>query len=222
MLQVILLSTCASAWFFWQPPLCAPNSAGGRYVEARTASVFAGACHFGAEATTQGREALIAWHFERGEHAGVALAGVDLAAAIAGDENLADGSVTRHSLLYVSRATDAHARAAAVDLIRASYPELLGRVDAVEPVDLHFAFDADAYALRANDRFEVIGCLLPDRACCRMPHSVWYAPLCSIDAPVVGFNSSFSFRDEELGRLWSRADENTTISGSFTISLRKE
>ncbi len=34
----------------------------GDYVEARTASVFAGACHFNGEVVTTGRDAVMAWN----------------------------------------------------------------------------------------------------------------------------------------------------------------
>ena len=38
----------------------------GDYVEVRTASVFAGACHFNGEVVTAGREAIMAWSFSAG------------------------------------------------------------------------------------------------------------------------------------------------------------
>ena len=56
----------------------APPEVRGAFVEARTASVFAGACHYGAEATTGGREAVVAWRFDSGSHLGVNLAGVEI------------------------------------------------------------------------------------------------------------------------------------------------
>jgi hypothetical protein len=48
----------------------------GVYVEARTASVFAGACHYNGELTTAGREAVLAWSVKEGSWGGVQLAGV--------------------------------------------------------------------------------------------------------------------------------------------------
>ncbi|HEX8117567.1 MAG TPA: hypothetical protein VF521_09860, partial [Pyrinomonadaceae bacterium] len=48
----------------------------GVYVEARTASVFAGACHYNGELTTAGREAVMAWSVKEGSWGGVSLAGV--------------------------------------------------------------------------------------------------------------------------------------------------
>src|SRR5687767_11175075 len=38
----------------------------GEYVEVRTASVFAGACHYNGEVVTTGRDALMAWNVTSG------------------------------------------------------------------------------------------------------------------------------------------------------------
>ena len=47
------------------------NNLRGDYVEARTASVFAGACHYNGELTTTGRDALMAWNITAGSWDGV-------------------------------------------------------------------------------------------------------------------------------------------------------
>src|SRR5918997_2889835 len=54
----------------------------GVYVEARTASVFAGACHYNGELTTAGREAVLAWSVKEGSWGGVELAGVRAVAGV--------------------------------------------------------------------------------------------------------------------------------------------
>ena len=60
----------------------------GTYIEARTAEVFAGACIMNGEAGTTGREALLAWKVDRGSFHGVALNGLSVVVAVAGDVNL--------------------------------------------------------------------------------------------------------------------------------------
>ena len=60
----------------------------GEYVEARTAEVFAGGCIMNSEAETAGRQAVMAWRITRGTYKGVALDGLTMAAAVAGDRNL--------------------------------------------------------------------------------------------------------------------------------------
>ena len=45
----------------------------GDYVEVRTASVFAGACHYNGEVVTTGRDAMMAWNVTSGSWQGVDL-----------------------------------------------------------------------------------------------------------------------------------------------------
>lgn len=192
----------------------------GRYVEARTASVFAGACHYGGEATTAGREALLAWHFDGGEHAGVALADVDAVLVIAGDANLAEPAAARRSVLYVS----ARASAAQADAVRALLADELGArmgaLVALERAPLELAFGGgtdgvETYSVASPGHFELRGALLPDRACCRMPFQVWYAPLTPLERPVVGANAAFRCVEARLDRTWSCPGENASFAGTF-------
>src|SRR5687768_9193596 len=64
------------------------TSISGSYVEARTAEVFTGGCIMNGEAATTGKEALLVWKVDRGSFDGVALNGLAVVAAIAGDTNL--------------------------------------------------------------------------------------------------------------------------------------
>ena len=187
-----------------------------RCVEARTASVFAGACHYGGEATTAGREALIAWHVESGEHAGVDLSGVDLAVAIASEGNLADPAALRRSIVYLGeRATPAQRRAAEA-LVRLRLGDRLGRVLEVATVPLAATFEGDRYRIDAGRLFAIEGACLADRACCKMPQAVWYASIAPIAAPIVGHNDVFRYADARLGPVWDRHDENTGFAGTLS------
>src|SRR2546421_10197561 len=85
----------------------------GDYVEVRTASVFAGACHYNGELTTTGRDALMAWHVTSGEWNGVDLGGGRFVAVVSADDNLSDASAARRSEIVIN--DDAtHTQAAAV------------------------------------------------------------------------------------------------------------
>src|SRR5438270_10141560 len=75
------------------------NNLRGDYVEARTASVFAGACHYNGELTTTGRDAMLAWSVSEGSWDGVKLAGVRAVAVVSSDANLADTHAARRSEL---------------------------------------------------------------------------------------------------------------------------
>ena len=69
-------------------PVAAGSPITGEYVEARTAEVFTGGCIMSSEAETIGRQAVMAWHINHGAFNGVALDGLNVIAAVAGDRNL--------------------------------------------------------------------------------------------------------------------------------------
>src|SRR5712691_975477 len=69
----------------------------GDYVEVRTASVFAGACHYNGEVTTTGRDALMAWNVKSGQWRGIDLAGVRVVAIVSAEVNLSEDNAARQS-----------------------------------------------------------------------------------------------------------------------------
>src|SRR5437764_1172287 len=83
----------------------------GDYVEVRTASIFAGACHYNGELVTTGRDAVLAWNFTSGTWNGVDLAGLRAAAAVSSDANLGQDHPRKVELIVDSGATDAQASA---------------------------------------------------------------------------------------------------------------
>src|SRR5436190_17319002 len=95
------------------PLLAGGRSVSGSYVEARTAEVFTGACIMGSEAETMGKEAVLAWKVNRGSFNGIALDGLSVVAAIAGDKNLGiheiggENALIRSTLFVDQRANPA-------------------------------------------------------------------------------------------------------------------
>src|SRR5438309_11722092 len=75
----------------------------GDYVEVRTASVFAGACHFNGEITTTGRDALMAWNISSGNWEGVDLAGLRAIAVVSADDNLSNAAASRRSEIILDQ-----------------------------------------------------------------------------------------------------------------------
>src|SRR6266404_5326003 len=103
----------------------------GEYVEARTASVFAGACHYNGELTTAGRDALMAWNVKSGEWRGIDLAGVRIVAIVSADVNLADTNAARRSEIIIGEnASDAQSRAM-LEALKSRYAVSLGKIISV-------------------------------------------------------------------------------------------
>jgi hypothetical protein len=192
-----------------------PVTLTGEYVEARTASVYAGACHYNGEWVNAGREALLAWRFDGGSWRGVSLAGSRAMAAVSAPANL-DGAATRRSELVVDAATDEQA-AAVVAALRARSGAALGEVVRVHRSPLIFESGGGA-ATRVewpgHARLEVDA--LPDRACCKMPHLVWYKPFVPLVDRRVGLTRVVSYSGGDVGEPWQDRGANSAFYGSFS------
>ncbi len=194
----------------------------GLYVEARTAAVYAGACHYGSQYTTQGRTALLGWRIEDGSFGGVSLAGVELAALVDAERNLKETEAARSSVLYVDETIDAPTAAAALAWLRAEHRELLGEIVAIERGTVDVKSQHDAFALRVGERIRLDGAALPDRACCKMPYDVWYEPLVPVGERLVGCPTVFDVREDALKVRFSRPGENDVFFGRFGLKVSSE
>ncbi len=189
----------------------------GDYVEVRTASVFAGACHYNGELMTTGRDAVMAWHITAGQWQGVDLAGVRVLAVVSADANLADAQAGRHTELVVdSAATEAQA-AAVVAAIESKYTATLGRVVVVRRAPVRFAREAEAYSVSAPNVAELTVRAMPNHECCKMPHLVWYAPLVPLADRRVGLTLKAIYQGGAAGERWQQAGQNSAFYGSFAF-----
>jgi hypothetical protein len=188
----------------------------GDYVEARTASVFAGACHYNGELTTTGRDALMAWNVTAGRWGGVDLAGVRALALVSADANLADTNAPRRSELTVdSSATEAQV-AALAEAFRRSYAAALGQVVSVRRAPVVFNHDGGTYSVGAS-RAALNVEAMPDNLCCRMPQLVWYEPLVPLAGRKVGYTKKATYTGGPAGEAWERAGENGAFYGGFSF-----
>jgi len=189
----------------------------GDYVEARTASVFAGACHYSGEYVSDGREAVLAWHFKGGDWHGVPLAGVSAVAVVRADNNLAEANAHRTTMLYVdAHATSAQQKALA-EALTARYAASLGTVTAAGAADISFRHLANGYRVSAPQIAALSVDALPNRDCCKQPNLVWYSPLAPVTDRRVGYTQTASVTARTGGDAWTRGGENSAFYGTFTL-----
>lgn len=195
----------------------AANHLAGDYVEARTASVFAGACHYNGELTITGREAEMVWHIREGAWNGTLLNGLSAVASVVSEANLIDEQAERRSILYIdSSATPAQALALA-DALKTKYAQSLGKVVDVKRVSIAFTRKNEAFAVEAKGVTTLNVEAMPNRECCTLPHLVWYKPLVELKDRRVGFTRISGIADKTLGSAWEKKDQNTAFYGSFTL-----
>lgn len=197
------------------------RAAGGRlsgdYVEARTASVFAGACHYNSELTTAGRDAIAAWNVTSGNWEGIDLAGVRALAIVSSDANLSDATSARRSQLIVdTSASDAQA-AAMVKAVKSRYAAMLGRVIVVIRAPVGFSHDGHAYSVTSPGTATIHVERMPDDLCCRMPQLVWHEPLVLLAGRKVGYTTRAEYAGGAVGEAWQRRGENSAFYGAFSF-----
>lgn len=195
-----------------------PPNVTGQYVEVRSATVFAGGCHVNAEADHQGRRALMGFRLEEGRWLDEDLAGVQMAAAVASDENLSDGGA-RRSVVYIDESVTGPRRAEALEWLKGAYGDSLGEVESVVSAPVSVRRGGADFSIEVSGVLTVEGSLLPDLECCTMPESVWYEPLVNAPDAVVGSTTRCRFEGAGSIAAWTYEDQNNAFIGSFDDRL---
>lgn len=188
----------------------------GEYVEVRTASVFAGACHYNGEVVTTGRDALMAWNVTSGKWQNVDLTGVRALAIVNSSSNLAEANAARQSEVIIdSTATRAQAQAM-LSALKEKYASSLGQIVEVRNAPVTFEHKDRSYTVKADDATINVEAM-PNDLCCKMPNLVWYKPLVGIENRKVGYTINASYGGRKVSDPWSRSGENSAFYGVFAL-----
>ena len=197
----------------------APASLEGTYLEARTAEVFAGGCVINSEAGTTGREAVLAWKVDRGQFNGVALDGLSVMAAVAGDTNLGvheiggERAQTRTAIVVDARATAAQ-RTALIAMVRALSTRTVGEVVEVTSAPISFAVgDRDVLITSGAMRLAVRKELDHTMSC---GNKQWFSPLATVHHAQAGTTLENAFSGNSLGTKWSDPNKRSAFYGTFS------
>ena len=189
----------------------------GEYLEARSVSVYVGACHYGAEYVEGGREATLVWNIRQGTWKGVSLDGLTVVAVVTAQNNLAIDNNTRRSVLYLDEKATAKQRTALVDLMSTKRSAVLGEVVSTESAPITFAKEGVKYDLRVGKVLTLSVSRYPCQNCTQ-PHQIWYKPLEQLDTPIVGKSTSYCYQDKILSVTWNCGeDTNNVFVGDFAM-----
>jgi hypothetical protein len=197
------------------PKLTVPLA--GDYVEARTASVFCGACHYNGELVTDGRDAIMAWNIRQGSWNNVDLTGVRAMAELACDSNLSDASANRSTEIVIDPSATAAQASAMTDLIRRTGGSELGRILPAHRAVISFTHDGAEYVVSAAGFADMTVDALPNNECCTQPHLVWYSPLVPVQHRKVGYTQAADYLAGSNGDAWERSDENSAFYGPIAV-----
>jgi hypothetical protein len=188
----------------------------GDYVEVRTASVFAGACHYNGEVVTTGRDAMMAWNVTSGKFQGVDLAGMRAVAIVTSDANLSEDNAARSSEIILDSKASAAQSQAMLAALKQKYAGTLGNVVTVRYAPVSFDHAGRSYAVAADDASINVEAM-PNDLCCKMPNLVWYSPLVGLENRKVGYTVKASYSGKAIATPWSRSGENSAFYGSFSL-----
>lgn len=194
------------------------NRAQGDYIESRSASVYAGPCHYSNEAVTGGNTATLAWRFTGGTWNSTKLDGLNAVAVVSADANLATDTATRRSVLYLDARATPQQVAALRALFTQKYSAVLGQVKAVKAADVLISNDKLDYRVRAGDAANLDINRYPCRHCTQ-DAQIWYQPFVAAENVIVGKTTRSTFRDTTLGQAWDdRQEANSAFVGTFSVA----
>jgi hypothetical protein len=188
----------------------------GEYVEVRTASVFAGACHYNGEVVTTGRDALMAWNVTSGKWQNVDLSGVRALAIVSSAANLSEQNAARQSEVIIDSAASNEQSQAMLSALKQRYASSLGEIVAVRNAPVTFEHKDRTYTVKADDATINVEAM-PNDLCCKMPNLVWYKPLVGLENRKVGYTINATYGGRRVSEPWSRSGENSAFYGLFAL-----
>jgi hypothetical protein len=215
-LWMIMLAVMACAAAVALTSQAESTSVKGDYVEVRTASVFAGACHFNGEVTTTGRDALMAWNVTSGKWNGVDLTGTRAIAVVSADDSLANAEAGRRAELIVDKSASHDQAVAMVEAIKSRYADTLGQIISVRSAAISFKHEGKTYEVNSSEAAINVEAM-PNDLCCRMPNLIWYSPLVPLSQRKVGYTVKALYAGHTVGDTWERSGENSAFYGSFAF-----
>ncbi len=208
----LMLVLAAGVAFATQLP-----SVQGEYIEARSASVYTGACHFGAEFVDGGKEATLVWHIQHGTWNDVSLDGLTVVAIVTAKKNLAIDTETRKSVLYVDTDTTAAQRIALRNMLATQQAEVLGDIVAMQSAPLSFAKEGMRFDVTVGEVLALSANRYPCAACTQ-PHQIWYQPLAPVQNAIVGKSEVYRYQDTHLAVTWHQGGAvNNVFVGDFSM-----
>ncbi len=217
MKSIFVLTTVALALVAGFAFATATSTVQGEYIEARSASVYVGACHFGAEFVEGGREATLVWNIESGNWNGVSLDGLTVVAVVSAKNNLALDTETRQSVLYVDTEVTAEQRAALSDMLTMKRADVLGEVVATQTAPIAFTKKDTKYDVTVGEVLALSANRYPCTGCTQ-PHQIWYKPLTEIQNAIVGKSEVYRYKGTHLPVTWHQGGtENNVFVGDFVM-----
>lgn len=192
----------------------------GHYVEARTCDVWTGPCFANAEFNIAGKNAVMAWHVDKGSMDNVALDGLGIVAVVRASDTLGLEQTGPSQVIFLvdSKATPTQ-RKALIHMAQEQSGKLLKNIVAVRSTKIKLEIcncKGNACAeLQAGEARLKTRCLhaVHDKVCGN--ESAFYPPLAQGVHARAAAAVEHSFTGTGLGGTWSEFDRRAAYVGTF-------
>jgi hypothetical protein len=193
----------------------------GDYIETRTSDIYTGQCFANSEVNLVGKEAILAWHVEKGSWDGVALDGLSVAAAIHARATLGDPDgdpyPAKSVILVDEQATPAQ-RAALVSFARHMGGPLLKDAGQVIPTTVEMIVNHQRHgvALLRAGRFATVQTRsLSDQDHICGNEVTFYPPLTQVTHSMPAVAVTDAYNGPGLDESWDLHGKRSAFVGTF-------
>ncbi len=193
----------------------------GIYLESRTCQVYTGPCFANAESGLAGKEAILAWHIDNGEFAGVDVSGLSLVLVVKASNTLGhqgfDSADSVRSVLLVDSRATAEQRAALVEFARTYGGKGAARIVRVDAQPLHVDLDLAKLegTVEAGEEVKLSTRKARQGDCICSNEVAYYPPLAQVEQFVPGVTLEGEFRGRGLGTQWSTPESRSAYMATF-------
>jgi hypothetical protein len=193
----------------------------GQYIESRTADIYP-ICIANGEVNLIGREAILAWHVDRGVWGNVALDGLTVIAVVRASNTLGDpdsSPLPARAKLIVDINANAKQRAALVNFVQEQAGELLTDIIAVEAAPIQFTRGKQpgTAVLRAGNQLRLATAAL-DVTMLPASEVASYPPLAShVTNAIPAVSTESVYSGSELGVHWNESGRAGSFVGNFAL-----
>lgn len=194
----------------------------GTYIEARTCQVYTGPCFANGEVGLAGKEAMMAWNIEKGEHQGVDLTGLNVVMVIKAEDTIGFQGLKTARPLATSFLVDGRAnqqqREALVQFAQqqtGTRHTKVARVDA-EPIRVSLDLDELNGSVEAGKAVKLTTRKARKGDCICSNESAYYPPIAKVANFVPGVTIDGSVRARGLGSRWDVPGNRNVYMGTFS------
>jgi len=193
----------------------------GTYIEARTCQVYTGPCFANGEVGLAGKEAVMAWNIERGQHEGVDIAGFNVVMVVKSDDTIGfRGLETAKSVgatVMVDERANLKQREALADFARHHVGLKKEQLVRVEAMPVGVALDTTALngKVEAGSAVKLSTRQARKGDCICSNESAYYPPIVSLESFVPGVTIDGTVRARGLGSRWEVPGDRNVYMATF-------